>query len=113
MTEPLSPNTELADLLRESRELRDNYDDALARIDMLERDVEALHDVGVYTYRYPLENAVAYQDAPDSIKANIRQQIAEGRAIEVSTRFTFDNLLAKGRTMTADLAKLMLRAYKR
>jgi uncharacterized protein YlxW (UPF0749 family) len=110
-SQPDRPNAEPADLLRENRELRDRYDDALARIDMLEHDVEALHDVGIYTYRHPLENAVAYQDALDSIKAGIRLQIADGRAIEVSTRFTFNNSLAKGRKMTADLAKLMLRAY--
>ncbi len=109
MTDPIRP--EPVDLVRENRELRDKYDEALERIEMLERDVEALHDVGVYTYRHPLENAVAYQEALDSIKASIRQHIAEGRAIEVSTRFTFDNSLAKGRKMTADLAKLMLRAY--
>jgi hypothetical protein len=109
MTKPSDqPN---AELLRENRELRDNYEDALARIDMLEHDVDALHDVGIYTYRHPLENAVAYQDALDAIKANIKLMIAESRAIEVSTRFTFDNSLAKGRKMTADLAKLMLRAY--
>ncbi|WP_231589408.1 DUF4041 domain-containing protein [Mycobacterium haemophilum] len=59
----------------------------------------------------PLENAVAYHDALESIKAEIRMYIAEGRAIEASTRFTFDNSLAKGRKMTAELAKLMLRAY--
>jgi spore coat polysaccharide biosynthesis protein SpsF (cytidylyltransferase family) len=81
---PDRPNAEPVDLLRENRELRDRYDDALARIDMLEHDVEALHDVGIYTYRHPLEYAVAYQDALDSIKAGIRLQIADGRAIEVS-----------------------------
>jgi hypothetical protein len=108
---PDRPIAELAELTGENRKLRDSYNDALARIDMLGRDVEALHDVGIYTYRHPLENAVAYQDALESIKASIRLQIAEGRAIEVSTRFTFDNSLAKGRKMTADLAKLMLRAY--
>jgi hypothetical protein len=78
---------------------------------MLERDVEALHDVGIYTYRHPLDSAVAYQDALASIKAEIKSQISDGHAIQASTRFTFDNSLAKGRKMAADLAKLMLRAY--
>lgn len=79
--------------------------------DLSSADVEALHDIGIYNYRHPLENAVAYQDALDSIKTQIRAFIADGAAIEASTRFTFDNSLAKGRKMTADLAKLMLRAY--
>jgi hypothetical protein len=92
-------------------DLRGHYEGALAEIEMLKRDVEALHDIGIYNYRHPLENAVAYQEALESIKAEIKAFIAEGRAIEASTRFTFDNSLAKGRKMTADLAKLMLRAY--
>jgi len=37
--------------------------------------------------------------------------IREDNAIEKSNLFTFDNSLAKGRKMSGDLAKLMLRAY--
>jgi hypothetical protein len=48
----------------------------------------------------------------ESINAQKRLFVSENRAIEASTRFTFDNSLAKSRKMTADLAKLMLRAYK-
>lgn len=98
-------------LRRDYENLKQQYEDALAEIDMLKRGVEALHDVGIYNYKHPLENAVAYQDALESIRAQIKTFVAEGRAIEVSTRFTFDNSLAKGRKMTAELAKLMLRAY--
>lgn len=100
-----------ADLSQENRALREKYEEALAEIDQLRRDNEALHDVGIYTYRHPLEDAVAYQDTLATIRDEIKAFIADGRAIEVSTRFTFDNSLAKGRKMTADLAKLMLRAY--
>jgi hypothetical protein len=98
-------------LLDENRRLREQHDNDQVRIEMLERGVEALHDVGIYTYRHPLESAVAYQDALAAITTEIKSQIAGGHAIEASTRFTFDNSLAKGRKMTADLAKLMLRAY--
>lgn len=111
MTQTDDSNSRLTELARENRLLRSQYEDALAEIDALRRDVEALHDIGIYNYRHPLENAVAYQDALESIKAQIRMYISEGRAIEASTRFTFDNSLAKGRKMTAELAKLMLRAY--
>ena len=102
---------EIAALVQENRLLREQYDDARVQIEMLERGVEALHDVGIYNYRHPLESAVAYQDALESINAQKRLFVSENRAIEASTRFTFDNSLAKGRKMTADLAKLMLRAY--
>jgi hypothetical protein len=101
----------LSVLLEENRLLREQHDDDQLRIEMLERGVEALHDVGIYTYRHPLESAVAYQDALAAITSEIKTQIAGGHAIEASTRFTFDNSLARGRKMTADLAKLMLRAY--
>ena len=37
--------------------------------------------------------------------------VKSGHAIEKSNMFTFDGSLAKGRSMTNDLAKLMLRAY--
>ena len=111
MTQPDDSSSRLAELARENQQLRERYDEAVAEIDLLKRDVEALHDVGIYNYRHPLENAVAYEDALASIKSQIKAFIAVGRAIEASTRFTFDNSLAKGRKMTADLAKLMLRAY--
>ncbi|BBZ06099.1 hypothetical protein MDOR_02680 [Mycolicibacterium doricum] len=111
MTQANHSSARIAELARENELLRERYEDALAEIDLLKRDVEALHDVGIYYYRHPLDNAIAYQDALEAIKAQVRAYVAEGRAIESSTRFTFDNSLAKGRKMTAELAKLMLRAY--
>lgn len=111
MTEDGESAVEPADLSRQNGTLREQLDEALAQIEDLRHGIEALHDVGIYTYRHPLENAVAYKDELAEIAAAIKAQIEGGRAIEVSTRFTFDNSLARGRKMTADLAKLMLRAY--
>lgn len=79
MTQP--PNgvqTEVAQLLQDNERLRQQYADALERIQMLEHDVEALHDVGIYTYRHPLETAVAYQSELASINAEIKAHVAEG-----------------------------------
>jgi uncharacterized protein DUF4041/Meiotically Up-regulated Gene 113 (MUG113) protein len=100
-----------AELVRQNRTLRQQLEEAHGQIEDLHHGIEALHDVGIYTYRHPLENAVAYKDELAAITTEIKAQVSDGRAIEVSTRFTFDNSLAKGRKMTADLAKLMLRAY--
>lgn len=111
MTAPDSPANRVADLILENSVLRGQYEHALEEIELLKHDVESLHDVGIYKYRHPLENAVAYQESLAAIQTEIKTFIAENRAIEASTRFTFDNSLAKGRKMTADLAKLMLRAY--
>lgn len=91
--------------------LQQQYDEALATIELLRRDTESLHAIGIYQYMHPLQNAVAYEDALAQIRAAIKDHVLGGSAIEASTRFTFDNSLAKGRKMVADLAKLMLRAY--
>jgi hypothetical protein len=74
-------------------------------------DELVLQSVGIYRYHHPLENAVAYKDRLGDIGARIVELVKAGEAIEKSNMFTFDNSLAKGRKMTKDLAKLMLRAY--
>ena len=74
-------------------------------------DERVLQDVGIYRYHHPLENALAFRERLDDIAARIAETIKAGTAIEKSNMFTFDGSLAKGRAMTNDLAKLMLRAY--
>jgi len=74
-------------------------------------DDQVLQDVGIYRYHHPLENAVAYRDRLDQLSVRIAEMVKLGAAIERSNMFTFDGSLAKGRSMTNDLAKLMLRAY--
>ncbi|WP_197079836.1 hypothetical protein [Mycobacterium haemophilum] len=51
MTQADGSNSRLAELARENQLLREQYEGALAEIDALKRDVEALHDIGVYNYR--------------------------------------------------------------
>jgi len=74
-------------------------------------DEAVLQSVGIYRYHHPLENAVAFKNRLQDISTAIADLVKSGHAIEMSQTFTFDNSLAKGRKMTADLAKLMLRAY--
>lgn len=74
-------------------------------------DELVLQDVGIYRYRHPLESAIAYRARLDEITARIAEIVKAGSAIEVSDMFTFDGSLAKGRAMSRDLSKLMLRAY--
>jgi hypothetical protein len=74
-------------------------------------DERALQEVGIYRYHHPLEDAVAYKARLDELAARIAELVKAGGAIKSSNMFTFDNSLAKGRRMTNDLAKLMLRAY--
>lgn len=74
-------------------------------------DERVLQDVGIYRYHHPLENAVAYKEQLDAIQRQAAELVKAGTAIERSNMFTFDGSLAKGNKMSADLAKLMLRAY--
>lgn len=74
-------------------------------------DERILQNVGIYRYHHPLENTVVYRQRLDAISVRIAEAIKADAAIEKSNMFTFDGSLAKGRSMTNDLAKLMLRAY--
>ena len=74
-------------------------------------DERVLQDVGIYRYHHPLENALAYRGRLDELATRIAEMVRAAAAIEKSNTFTFDGSLAKGRSMTNDLAKLMLRAY--
>jgi hypothetical protein len=74
-------------------------------------DQRVLQDVGIYRYRHPLENAVAYKERLAQLEAQIDEIVKSGRAVLAADLFTFDGSLAKGRKMVADLSRLMLRAY--
>ena len=103
----------LALLEAENASLRAQLTDNVAhpmRVAVLD-DERALQDIGIYRYHHPLENAVAYRDRLDELYLQISRLVKSGRAIEKSNMFTFDGSLAKGRSVTNDLAKLMLRAF--
>jgi hypothetical protein len=74
-------------------------------------DDRVLQEVGIYRYHHPLESAAAFKDRLDALGGRIAELVKLDGAIEKSNMFTFDSSLAKGRRMTADLSKLMLRAY--
>ncbi|MDV6269614.1 DUF4041 domain-containing protein [Rhodococcus globerulus] len=70
-----------------------------------------LQEVGIYTYQHPLQNAEQYRERLGDVRDQIKLSITSGSAIAASDMFSFNNSLAKGRKMTSDLSKLMLRAY--
>lgn len=74
-------------------------------------DDEILQSVGIYTYHHPLENAAAYQARLRDMETEMVSLVRSSQAIEASSSFTFENSLAKGRKLSSDLGKLMLRAY--
>ncbi|MCU1400348.1 MAG: putative helicase [Acidimicrobiales bacterium] len=74
-------------------------------------DERVLQEVGIYRYHHPLENSEEFRDRLNTLQEKIKQFVLEGEAILKSDMFTFNNSLAKGRKMTSDFGKLMLRAY--
>lgn len=83
-----------------------------AASDVVETDDRiVLQEVGIYTYQHPLQNAEQYRQRLTEIRDSINAAVTSGVAIEASEMFSFNNSLAKGRKMTSDLSKLMLRAY--
>lgn len=74
-------------------------------------DEWVLQEAGIYRYHHPLENAAAYQERLSDLSTQIADMVRFKTAIEKSETFTFDNSLAKGKKMTNDLARIMLRAY--
>lgn len=87
----------------------DDFNDAGELVEL--NDEKVLQEVGIYRYHHPLENAEAFKERLKSIDVRKIELVKTDHAIEKSNMFTFDNSLAKGRRMTADLSKLMLRAY--
>lgn len=74
-------------------------------------DERVLQEVGIYNYHHPLESAALYRDRLADIQERIKVMVKAESAILASDMFTYNNSLAKGRKMTSDLSKLMLRAY--
>lgn len=74
-------------------------------------DQVVLQEVGIYRYHHPLESAAAYLPRLRDVEARAAALVRDGHAIEKSNMFSFDNSLARGRKMSDDLSKLMLRAY--
>lgn len=95
------------ELLR--RQLSDAIGESTPYVEL--NDARVLQEVGIYRYHHPLENAASFRERLDEVEARIAELVKLGQAIVKSNLFTFNNSLAKGRRMTEDLAKLMLRAY--
>jgi len=74
-------------------------------------DERILQEVGIYRYHHPLENAAEYKAELNELSQQIKTMVRAGDAVLASDMFTFNNSLAKGRKMTAEFSKLMLRAY--
>lgn len=75
-------------------------------------DLALLQEVGIYHYRHPLTDAVAYEkvlsDLQNAIATMTRK---DGGAVLATTNWTVHGSLTEGRAMVRDFSKLMLRAF--
>src|SRR5690606_8478313 len=66
---------------------------------------------GVYEYRHPLSDAVAYKAELAKVKGRIKEMAKAGNAVVGATSWQGNGSAAAGRRMVRDFSKLMLRAY--
>lgn len=75
-------------------------------------EASILQEVGIYEYRHPLTDAVAYQAELRRLKDLIKTMaLKDGGAVLADKDWTVNNSKAKGRAMVRDYSKLVLRAY--
>lgn len=75
------------------------------------RDIAVLQEIGIYEFRHPLDDAVAYKTHLAQIKDQIKAAVRAGQAVTGTTNWQVDGSAAKGRKMVNDFSKLLLRAY--
>ena len=93
------------------RELSRQLEEVRRKI-VITEDLALLQEAGIYKYRHPLTEAVAYQAAlakiEDQIKAMVRK---DGGAVLAATNWTVNGSITQGRAMVRDFSKLLLRAF--
>jgi hypothetical protein len=86
--------------------LRDTQDQVVQT-----EELALLQEAGIYEYRHPLADAVAYKAKLADLKDQIKDSVRNGSAVLASTSWTVNGSAAEGRKMVRDFSKLMLRAY--
>ncbi|XVU22688.1 DUF4041 domain-containing protein [Actinoplanes sp. CA-054009] len=107
-----------ADIARRSAEGRAQVAEAESRLAELRQlvvvteETALLQEAGVYQYRHPLTDAVAFQTELARLQDRIKVMAkADGGAVLSASGWTVNGSAAQGRTMIRDYSKLMLRAY--
>jgi hypothetical protein len=75
------------------------------------REAAILQEIGIYRYRHPLDDAVAYKVRLTGIQARIKDAVKAGSAVQGSTTWTVNGSAREGSKMVREFSKLMLRAY--
>jgi hypothetical protein len=97
-------------LEKELQKLRAEY--AQLSRDLVEtRETAILQEVGIYEYRHPLQDAIAYKARLAGLQAQIKDAVKAGNAVQGTTNWTVNGSAREGAKMVREFSKLMLRAY--
>lgn len=95
----------------ESARLRRELDELRQRV-VRTQEEEVLQEVGIYSFRHPLSDSVAYMDQLKRLQDQIKAMAPkDGGAIQSTTSWQVNGSAVEGRKMVNDFSKLMLRAY--
>ena len=75
------------------------------------RETAILQEVGIYGYRHPLDDALAYKVKLVGVKARIKDAVKAGTAVQGSTNWPVNGSARDGAKMVHEFSKLLLRAY--
>jgi len=75
------------------------------------REIVILQEAGVYQYRHPLDDALAYKARLAGLRARIKDAVKAGNAVRGATNWTVNGSVREGTKMVREFSKLMLRAY--
>lgn len=75
------------------------------------QEAEILQEVGIYEYRHPLSDSVAYKAELAKLQDRIKATVKQDAAVLAAHGWTVNGSEAQGRKMIRDYSKLMLRAY--
>lgn len=101
----------IAELSSRTTELEERVSELSNEVVVTE-EISILQEVGVYEYRHPLTDAVAYQAELKRLKDSIKvMALKDGGAVLANTNWTVNGSAPKGRAMVRDYSKLVLRAY--
>ena len=75
------------------------------------RETAILQEAGIYQYRHPLQDAIAYKARLAGLQARIKDAVKAGSAVRGATNWTVNGSASEGAKMVREFSKLMLRAY--
>jgi hypothetical protein len=101
---------ELAETTRQLHGVRVELADAQTEV-IETREAALLQEVGIYEFRHPLEDSVAYKSRLETLKDQIKTMARSGNAVVGATAWQVNGSAAQGRKMVKDFSRLMLRAY--